>query len=107
MPLAKDTSQNTQERVTTFTCQAVKHYAENPTILKASYFSMTPVPSLFNAGLGDCEAINNSKSDNALIDNDNDDSENSGGCKFVIYRNEAQSVFVCCWKQRKSTLSGA
>jgi hypothetical protein len=37
--------------------------------------SMTPAPSVFIAGLGDGYAINNTKSDNASIDNDDDDSE--------------------------------
>lgn len=106
IPLAKDTSRNTQKRVTTFTLQAARRYAEYLTILKASYLSMTSTPSAFNAVLGDGDgsAIGNiTESTTASIDHADDDSENSGGRKFIIYRNEAQSVFVCHWKRRKST----
>ena len=83
IPLAKDTSRNTQKRSTSFTYQAAHRYVENLTILR-SYSTLAAVASSTNNEAGDDD--HNNIANNIVpvhIDHQNDN-EKSGGRKFTI-----------------------
>ena len=89
IPLAKDTSRNTQKRSTSFTYQAAHRYVENLIILR-SYSSLAAVAgSTYNdEGDDDRNNIANNMIVPVHIDHQNDnDDEKSGGRKFTIHCN--------------------
>jgi hypothetical protein len=113
IPLAKDTSRNTQKRATSFTLQAAKRYVENLTILKASWYCCSPTKNWSTidedntpTDCNPCHSIVTTADAGVLrtiVDHNNDDNEVDGGRKFVIYQQTNSAEYICHWKRIKPT----
>ena len=110
IPLAKDTSRNTQKRATSFTLQAAKRYVENLTIMKAWYCcspskNWSTIADDAPTDLNPCHTVTAADTGalRTTIDHNSDDNEVDGGRKFVIYQQSNSTEYICRWKRIKPT----
>ena len=110
IPLAKDTSRNTQKRATSFTLQAAKRYVENLTILKAWYCcspskNWSTIADDAPTDLNPCHRVTAADTGalRTTIDHNSDDNEVDGGRKFVIYQQSNSTEYICRWKRINPT----